>query len=118
MHGMGRLLSPDRWKLLCFAACGLLVAGAYVQAWAFGARTDPKPLLYDALRPVPLWPLAAVLMTPFLALAHPVLLATGVDLTAADSAVTPVLVVPYLHVAACLLVTLFRRLRQPARPRA
>jgi hypothetical protein len=42
----------------------LLVWGGFIQAWPFTDGFAPQPALYEALTPIPLWPLAIFLLLP------------------------------------------------------
>lgn len=119
-----RALWPSRWKLALFVFFCAVVAGGYVQSYAFiddmpGA--PPEPPLYGVLRVLPLWPIAVVLLLPLLAL-FGVLQAVGVFQPSAvpnwsgESALVAALTGAYLYALASGVVELVCRSR-PARHR-
>ena len=109
-----QLLKPDRRKLLLFAMLAVLAVGGVVQGWGFSDGAGPASPLYDVLRPVPLWPVAVLLLTPLLVLSAP-LLAFGLDVSALDSWFSVAALGGYLYGLACLGVTALAEARAPAR---
>jgi hypothetical protein len=57
-------LRPTRKTVGFAGACYLIVWAGFMQAWIFTDGAAPKPALFDALAPVPVWPFAIFLLLP------------------------------------------------------
>lgn len=95
-------LRPRRSTLALFAALYLLVLGGSMQAWMFTDGFAPKPLLYDLLAPLPLWPLGVLVLAPLAVLTSPFARA-GTDLLSPDSWPGMLAVGLYLYVISAAL---------------
>jgi hypothetical protein len=70
VQGLRSVVSLSLRKLLVFAVLWAVVIGGYVQSYAFIddlPNPQPKPPRFDVLRPLPLWPLAVMVLAPLLA---------------------------------------------------
>ena len=110
MSRLAASLKPDRRKLLLFVGLLLLVLGGSIQSWAFTDGLRPQPPYYDLLGPLPLWPLAVLLLTPLLIVSMP-LLPLGIDLSALETWYGIGAIGAYLYGVACACAAVGRRIR-------
>ena len=106
-----KALKPGALKALVSTLLFLIVIGGQIQSWSFTDQTAPPPVLYELLRPVPIWPVAVLLLAPLLVASAP-LLSAGIDLTALDTWYGILAVAVYLYVLGSLLVELLQALRK------
>ena len=81
----------------------LIVIGGRIQSWAFAPPDVPKPIGYEAIRFLPLWPLAIMILLPLLALSS-LLMDIGIDITSSNTWYGRLVVGVYLYVVASLCV--------------
>jgi hypothetical protein len=106
-----RFIKPDGRKLALLGACILIGLGGWIQSWGFSdGLAGPKPLLYDALLPFPLWPVWVYLLTPVALLTLPLRL-FGIDLLSTQGWAWMAINLGNFYFVSCVLVTLFDWLR-------
>lgn len=66
-----QFIKPDWRKLALFGVLLLIAVGGQIQTWMFSDDPSTKPLLYDLLRPLPLWFLWILTMIPLFLLVAP-----------------------------------------------
>ena len=102
MQRILRYVQPDWRKLVLFALLIAIAAGGKIQAYAFSGGPD-KPLLYDLLRPFPIWPLWMFLLLPLALLSWPLRLA-GVDPLHGPAWLFIAANIAYFYLLSCLVV--------------
>ncbi len=86
-----------------------LAIGASIQGWT-PMQMEPKPLIYEYLQPLPLWPVWVALLLPIMVLfgvVHRLILPWGVDLRGGWWLVQ----IAYYYLVACALTALGTRLQ-------
>ena len=107
MFRVTRYLRPNRWTIFIWMLLWLIVIGGRIQSWAFAPPDVPKPIGYEAIRFLPLWPLAIMILLPLLALSSPLaspLMDKGIDITSLNTWYGILVVGVYLYVVASLCV--------------
>lgn len=111
MQTIKQALQPDWRKLFLFAIFISLAIGGQAQAWAF-SKVAPKPILFDFLRPFPIWSVWMVLLVPLALLASPLKL-IGLNVLSGPAWLFWTAYTLYSYLLVCLFIAIFDRLRPP-----
>ena len=103
MQTLKRVLRPDWMKTVVFVIFVVIAIGGKIQAWAFSDML-PKPLLYDLLRPFPIWIIWMILLAPLAILTSP-LRKIGIDIVGDSSWLFIVTNITYFYLLSCLIVS-------------
>jgi hypothetical protein len=103
MQTLNQVLKPEWKKILLFLIFIAIAIGGKIQAWAF-TDMPPKPLLYDWIRPFPIWPIWMLLLMPLAVLVYPLRL-LGIDVMGGPAWLFLLANIIYFYILSCIIVS-------------